>query len=705
MPNTQGRDTQERMIYGSLGRDESPSAEDLAAMHDRYWLDIAEDMHRTSTDFLDTNYRKQWEANLAHFNSEHTKDSRFNTANYKSRNKLFRPKTRAISIKSDAALVRALFATEDLISVKPENDADLLQKISAEINQELLQFRLTKTIPWYQTVIGAWQDTFNFGICISYQYWEFETRTRQVPTGSVDENGDESFLEELEIISNKPCVDLIAPENFRFDSNADWRDAINTSARLERIVPMTVQDVEARMEMPAPRGWRKYTRAQIIAASRGFDSNESTRQAREGRGRQDPLTERQTTDSVSTIFCREYFVREGGVDWVYWTIGHHLLLSDPVPIEKAYFHGRRPFVMGYSLLEAHKAIPQSKNQLIAPIQITFNRLANQRQDNVDLVLNKRYFLRRGQNIDTAALIRNVPGGGVYMDDPEKDVKVVTTPDITSSAYEEHNRLAVEMDEIAGNFSTASVQTNRQLNETVGGMQLNRASSDEITEYSIVTFVKTWIEPVLRQLVLLEQAYEDDQVILQLAAGRSDAYRKTNLQGDIPLQLLMQELQVNVNVGIGNTDPTTRVETFAKGLGTVLQVMPQMAARLDEEQVVKEVMGGLGRADGARFFKPADQVQQQVDPRVAQAQADLEFKKYQEDQRSMLRMVEIQHEDDRHYAQLALTRDMTLEKLYAELGRTREANAFKKAELILRAQAERSKTRELTFKASTGRDGI
>ena len=141
-------------------------------------------------------------------------------------------------------------------------------------------------------------------------------------------------------------------------------------------------------------------------------------------------------------------------------------------------------------------------------------------DNVKLVLNKRYYVKRGSQVDLDALIRNVSGGGVMMNDPEKDVKTIETKDITSSSYQEQDRLSVELDELVGSFSQTSVQSNKNLNETVGGMEAMQSGAGAVQDYGLRIFFETWVEPTLRQLVRLVQYYETDQVILSLAPERS-----------------------------------------------------------------------------------------------------------------------------------------------------------------------------------------
>ncbi len=611
-----------------------------------------------------------------------------------------------------------MFSTLDLTSVTATNESDPLQIVSAEINQNLLQHRLVKTIPWFLTTIGAWQDTFNYGICISYQYWNFQTRNRLTDTGALDgETGGPSYKRDIEIIKDEPAIDLIPVENFRFSQAADWRDVVGTSPFLERLIPLTLEEVRERMDMEDPKTgkpkWRKYSDQQILSASTSQTEEEALRQQRMGKNRADPHERTGLPDDYQTIWCREYIMRDGGIDWVFYTIGHGLMLTDPVEIDEVYFHGKRPFTVGFSVVEAHKCIPTSRNELIAPIQVTMNRMTNQRLDNVDLVLNKRYFMRRGQNIDTRALMRNTPGGGVYMDDPENDVKVVSTQDVTSSSYEEHNRLSNEVDELAGNFSPSSVQSNRQLNETVGGMQMLSLSSDDITEYAITTFINTWVEPTLRQIMQLEQAYETDQVVLGIAANKSKHYQRTNLQGDIPEQLLTQNLNLSVDAGAAATDPTQKADKLVRSLGHLLQLMPELRVRLNPDPIIKKVLAGAGERNGEQFFKPVEEVEHYMQIAMAQAMEqikaqrgktpeELAFEQWKLQQTLMLEMMKEENQQEYNYSKLASERELTLERLYADLGIKEGDRASKERMARWR---ETNIAQELLFKAMTGRQGI
>jgi hypothetical protein len=176
-------------------------------------------------------------------------------------------------------------------------------------------------------------------------------------------------------------------------------------------------------------------------------------------------------------------------------------------------------------------------------------------------------------------------------------------DVTGSAYQEQDRLNVDYDELTGNFSQGSVQTNRKLNETVGGMQMMGSSASQMTEYLLRTIVETWVEKVLTQLVKLEQAYETDAVILGLAGQKAELAQKYGIDA-VTDDLLNQSLTVRVNVGVGATNPEAKLGRFMAVLKTYGEAM-QMMPDAEPEAIRNEIFGLAGYKGGARFFKQAD----------------------------------------------------------------------------------------------------
>lgn len=592
------------------------------------WIKLAREAYITSTSYLDANFRRQWDRNISLFQSKHPTGSKYHSSQYQHRSRLFRPKTRSSIRTNEAAVTAAFFATEDVVSVYPQNDSDPEQRASATILKHLLQYRLTKTVPWFQTLVAAYQEALVFGSVVSHQYWEYKEekiKTKRPvvdPNGNpvIDEDGNEVVdeIEEKRVVKDCPYVRLIASENFRIDPAADWLDPIGTSPYVIEIIPMYLQDVLEKMDAIDPKTgepkWKRLKLGELLESTKQpeFDS---TRQTRQGK-RQDPLVDRKESISeYQTIFIHKNIVRRNGKDWIFYTAGTQHMLTDPKPLQEVYPHlreGERPYVMGGSVIEAHRTYPTSLVELAQDLQTAANDIANQRSDNVQLVLNKRYHIRRSSNIDIHALKRSVPGGSVMMDDPISDVQVVNTPDVTASSYEEQDRLNVDFDDIAGNFSQGTVQTNRMMNETVGGMEMLSSNANSMIEYMIRTFAETWIEPVIMQLVRLEQYYETDEVVLQVATNRAEQENKEEpgfyqrFNGPEMDDLLRHEMTVGVNVGTGATDPVKKIERLLLGIRTMGEINPDLINFLNQSEITKEVFGALGYKDGKRFVAEEEQ---------------------------------------------------------------------------------------------------
>lgn len=577
------------------------------------WLTLASDAFKTSTGFIDSNYRKRWEDNISYFSNRHPKDSKYHGETYKYRSKIFRPKIRSVIRKNEAAAAAAFFSNVDVVTCEPANDNDPMQKASAEVYQQLLNYRLQKTIPWFITLIGAFQETQVIGVVCSYQYWKYKDKTVKVPQPYlvdgqpiINEDGSPVTIEvdQKEIIEDKPCIELLPIENIRFDAGADWTDPINTSPYVIRLIPMYVCDIKQMMGRKDSKTgqpvWKTLKDEEIRQAMSDYESLRNEREE----GKEDSKKSDTPITDYEIAWVHENFMRKDGKEYVYYTMGTQHMLTDPKELSDVYFHGVRPLVIGFSVIEAHKAIPKALAELGEGLQKEANELANSRLDNVKLVLNKRWKAKRGKSVDIPSLMRNV-AGSVTMVDQLDDVEEINWPDVTSSAYAEQDRLNVDFDELMGNFSQSSVMTNRQLNETVGGMGMMQNGASALTEYLIRTFVETWVEPVLRQLVKLEQAYETDEVVLGIV-GQKAEIQKYGID-QITDSLLNNDVTVNVNVGMGATNPQSKMQKFTMAAQTVAGVM-QSLPNADMDAVTKEVFGLAGYRDGSRFFGGKDGIQ-------------------------------------------------------------------------------------------------
>lgn len=711
-----------------LGEDgEKLSQADIAKAirekHDERFLALAHSNFLNARSYQDASLIVQWERNADHFNSRHFRRSTYNSPLYRGRSRLFRPMTRAAERSSSAQFAAAMFSNMDVVEIKPLNQNDAFQVAAARMMKQVMQYRLKHSIKWYLTCMGAWQDTRVYGPCWTYTYWEYEKRTAEINEPDPDNPGMTKVVEREVIIKDQPVIDMIPPENMLVDAACDWRDPVGTSPFLVRLVPMYVVDVLARMDKKHIKTgepeWHTLTKEQILSAER--DTYNTVRQAREGDNRPDK-TDNATVDDFKIVWPHENFVRIDGVEMVYWTLSTQFMLTDPVPLTKAYAAGKRPVSYGFSVIETHKFSPSSTTELIANLQAGVNDIANLRIDNVRLALNKRYILRRGAVVDLEALMASVPGGGIMTEDPERDVKVLETRDVTGSSYKEQERLETEANDITGTFMGSSVQNNRSLNETVGGMEMLAEGSNAISEMDIRTFAETWVEDVLTQLMVQIQAYESDSVIFDNAfedvseefsflrqddnGNAHDEETQKEIKDNVVRRLLKDQLTLKVNVGMGATSPQRKADNLNTTVG-VIASNPDQAARIDWDEISKEQFANAGFQDGARFLIQQDDTeltQEDVDKAYEQGaeEATDKLKQQELEMREKVDMARIESQERVGMAKIALEEGITMASLEMKLGlETMKDKSKREATAI----SEGNKANELEYKRTTGKPGI
>ena len=636
------------------------------------WLKKAQDAFRDSTTYIDNNYRKNWDDSIRAFNNQHASDSKYNQQAFEKRSRLYRPKLRSIMRKNEAAAAAAFFSNNDALSVAPQDPSNKVESASAEIMKQLMQYRLTKSIPWYQIVLGGLQDAQSVGVACAHVYWDYqegkpevqEMEAEVIPLGgtvtdneypeqdkvpedafvvegpeeaipqlalaaggdpleppSIDEYKDFGAEPKAAILNveataeikprvDKPVVELFPVENLRIDAAANWINPIESSPYVIHLVPMFVMDVKEKMEQGI---WRKLGDGLIRNASSGMP--DSTRAAR-GKDTEDKYApDAKSLPDYETVWVQRHIHRHEGEDWEFYTLGDLALLTTPRLLKETVFHGRRPYVLGSCILETHKTIPSSLPMLGKGLADEANEVANQRIDNIKFVLNKKWFVKRGRDVDIAGLMRNVPGGAVMMEDPINDVREISWPDVTQSAYEEQGRIDNDMNDLLGNFSAGQVMADKGIQGPARNMAILQQSTGTLVEYLLKTYVETFVQPVLRQLMLLEQKYETDQTILAVAARRAEVFQKFGID-QITDELLEQELTLTVNVGMGATDPQMKLQKFLAAMQTYVGLMKEPVPGLNLQEVGREIFGHLGYADGTRFFTNDD-------PNIAMMQVQLQ----------------------------------------------------------------------------------
>jgi hypothetical protein len=571
--------------------DEDPTREDGQGEEEEEpdWQNRARAAYRASTDFMDSNFRGPLDNALRAFNNQHPTDSKYNSETFRKRSNLYRPKIRTIIRKNESALCAALFSNLDLIEVEPANPEETDEIVSAEVMQQVLQERLTVTMPWFQFAMGAFQDAQTQGIVIAHSYWDYSANTGR----------DGRY----KVKRDRPVQELIPAENFRFDPSAKWYDVVNTSPYLIELMPMYIGDVKEKMRYPDPKGrkWHYLDEQEIAACTENGD--ESTRAARTG-GSQDATQQTREVTDYDIVWVHRHIHRWRGEDYEFYMLASKWMLTDPEPLEDNVWFGERPYVIGTCVLETHKAVPNSMATLLKPLADEANDLQNQGSDNMKFILNKAWFVKRSANVDTTSLVRNVPGRVTMVNDPEKDVKEVSWPDLPQSLYEEKNRNDADFDALGGNFNPMQLAQTRSPRESFRTVNAVQSPAMMVTEYTLMTLVQTFLLPCLRQLVLLEQYYETDQTLLAVAGQKAKVLQRFGVS-EVTDAILEKRMSVNVNLGMGATDPTTKQQRFGAALGLIANLSKAPPPGLDLKEVFKESLALAGYRDAVRFFSDQD----------------------------------------------------------------------------------------------------
>lgn len=611
--------------------------ESLISNGNMSWRDRARYAYRESTDYINQELVDEWAQSADLARSKHHKGSRYFTDKYKYRNKIFRPKTREAINRAVAMFATSMFSTADQVNIEAVDTGNEKQQATAEFLSEILNIRLDKHLNWYLLATGAFKSALIYGFVVSKQSWEYRTEEQTLDLPVYDENGNmmlngigKPLLRKQKkrvVVSDKPRIEVIPAEKFRISPAAHWSDPISTSPYLIHIVPMYIWQVERMMQKPDPKTgqtkWKKLTASEIFSYGTPDEHSQYTvKHSREGRR---GIPEQSLDNSVlaySVVNVHENIMRDdSGIDYVFFTLGTEFLLNEPQPLRDVYPDGR-PFVFGKTDIEPDRLYPDGLPQVVKGLQIQANAIVNQRLDNVEQAMNKRMLVKKGAGVSLAELTRSVPGGLVFVDQMD-DVMEMALQDVTQSSYQEQPLVDADFDSIAGQFNAASVQTNRALNETVGGLTLLSNDADRVTEFKVRTFASTWVEPVLRQILKLEQRYENDEIIMMMAGDSAQLVQKFGI--DQPTDMMLRgEFSTSVNIGMGNTNPQAKIQQLMSGIQAVGQLAPAAMEMLNHEAIISEIMGALGHKDGKRFFKlEGDPQLQQLQQQIQQLQQQLQ----------------------------------------------------------------------------------
>lgn len=605
--------------------------------------------------------------------NQHSENSKYLGPAFRGRSRLFVPKTRAGVRKNLATAAASLFSTEDVVNISAQYEDDPQQRATAATLKADLDYRLTRSagksgIPWYLISMGACLDGQLTGVSISKQFWEYE----EVHTGKVlqeevpmmDEAGmpvldpmtgapvmQLHIKPEMRVTKDRPMVELHPVENVGIDPAAPWYAPVQLGRWFYCDYPMGLNDARAMMRTLDKDGQSYWLDVpdDVLLKGRQQEDRAGTRRTREGGG--DRYEDGRGTRDLDIVWLRENFIRIDGVDYHFWSVGRFAFISKVRTTFEAYpeQNGERPYIMGNSQLDTHRVFPQSPVETWQPLQLELNDIANLRLDTLKRSIAPFVKVKKGRGIDLTAVQRRGQPDAMVLVDNMDDIAFETTPGPSGAAFTEASVNNSLFDELSGTFSTSSVQSSRQLNETVGGMKLMSGAANAVSEFDLRMWIETWVEPVIRQLVHLIRFYESDERVLAIAGQNARVWTRFEYMPSID-DFEQTEITVRVNAGIGALDPMAKLQKLEYAMKILSPFAPQAQAQgisMDIEALIEEVMGAAGFRDGRRFFKFGEPPQPATDPKLEELKIKAEQSDKDREANLISQILELKSEEGRN----------------------------------------------------------
>lgn len=659
----------------------APSLVRSIPRQDEELLALSRQCFSTSEQYFNASHRTRIIDAMARFNSEHPKGSKYWGPAFEKRSKLFRPKTRAMVRNREAGGAISMFGSSDILSVRAAQGSQAAA-LDARMQEELVDYRLQEDDRFYKLFVGGIQDADRQGWAVACTYWDYEESNQYYK----ENHPKLGTIDRVDTVArrDRPGWRLIPIERFKFSPAADWMDVIGSSPYLIEQIPMFLCDI--RKQEKNPRSKLKYRHLSSGTLMSGGHTGEwdGVRMQRE-RNRLNRYERQGEPNDYAICWVHRNIMRIEGEDYVYDTIGNVAMLSDPIPLSEFDPRGYRPYVLGSTMFESHNPYNVGGVTLAGNVQDEINDIANLRVDANKMATSGRMFIKRGTGIDLNALARFAPGAVTEMDNPSQDVKWDRAPEAPRGAFEEHQLLSTEMDDLMGGFNQSSVANNRNLNETVGGMEMTATNASQLTEYDLHTYIKTFTCPFIMQILDLCKMWETDGELASIIGEKYGASAKQFWKA------LDRESKVIVNVGFGATNPQKRIERIGMAFGMTAKMFPQAMQGADQDEVISEIFASAGYSDAARFFPSMDKNAQQ-DPQVRALQQQVQQLQAQLDPVMQKGQLALQLQDARNKGAQALEqmrqqfmKDMKIMELqiaYIDLQLKHEQNDIERSRLML-----------------------
>ena len=168
---------------------------------------------------------------------------------------------------------------------------------------------------------------------------------------------------------------------------------------------------------------------------------------------------------------------------------------------------KKPFAVSSYEPLPNEFYGMSAVELVADIQEEINTHRNQRIDNISLVMNKMWKVKRGADIDESELVSR-PHGIIHVDDMG-DIEEFRMTDVTGSSYAEEQMSKTDMENTLGVPAVVrGADSSRR--ETATEIVTKTSNAGIRFDVKIMLFESTFFKRIARLMDLNNQQFVDEE---------------------------------------------------------------------------------------------------------------------------------------------------------------------------------------------------
>lgn len=175
-------------------------------------------------------------------------------------------------------------------------------------------------------------------------------------------------------------------------------------------------------------------------------------------------------------------------------------------------HSKKPFAVSSYEPLPNEFYGMSAVELVADIQEEINTHRNQRIDNISMVMNKMWKVKRGADIDESELVSR-PHGIIHVDE-ENDVTEFRMTDVTGSSYSEEQMSKQDMENTLGVPAVVrGADSSRR--ETATEVVTKTSNAGIRFDVKIMLFESSFFKRIAKLMDLNNQQFVDEQRAVRL----------------------------------------------------------------------------------------------------------------------------------------------------------------------------------------------